>query len=177
MPDPGLVDTISRLPTITVAAATYRHVTPGRLPMSGEGARIQGGRWNPPESFPTLYLAFAVGTVAAEFSRLATKAGRQTKDFLPRELYRIDVELTTVLDLTEPGNLAVLGVTMATLTAEDTSLPRAIGDAAHYLDIEAIQAQSAAVTTEAAVLAVFTDKLSPTTRLQHTLIETWSTDS
>ena len=66
---------------------------------------------------------------------------------------------------------------MATLTAEDTSLPRAIGDAAHYLDIEAIQAQSAAVTTEAAVLAVFTDKLSPTTRLQHTLIETWTTDS
>lgn len=178
MPDPGLVDTLSRLPTITVAAATYRHITPGRLPLSGEGARIQGGRWNPPESFPTLYLALTVDTVIAEFARLAVKTGRQTTDFLPRELYRVDVELTAVLDLTDPAALAALGVTAAALSAEDASLPRAIGDAAHYLGIEAVQARSAATTAEAAdavVLAVFTDKLRPATRLRPTLVDTWDT--
>lgn len=175
MPDPALVEVVGGLPTIAVAAATYRHLTPGRAPLGGEGARIQGGRWNPPESFPTLYLAFTVDGAVAEFRRLAVKAGRQTSDFLPRELYRVDVELTTVLDLTDPDSLGVLGVTAAQLTGEDLSLPRGIGDAAHYLDIEAVQAPSAAAAG-ARVLAVFTDKLTPAARLRPVLIDTWNTD-
>jgi RES domain-containing protein len=49
----------------------YRHSSVGGDPLSGEGARLVSGRWNPPESFAVLYLGGDVATVAREFERLA----------------------------------------------------------------------------------------------------------
>jgi RES domain-containing protein len=50
----------------------YRQQSPKYDPLSGEGARMQGGRFNPPNSFPVLYLCSTAGCAAAEFMRFAT---------------------------------------------------------------------------------------------------------
>lgn len=143
--------------------------------MSGEGARIQGGRWNPAESFPTLYVGLTEDIVAAEFRRLALRSGRSTADFLPRQLYEIDVRLQLVLDLTDCEQVAVLGVDAADLMSDDLRTCQALGDAAHYLGTEAILAPSAAGTGVA--LAVFTDRLGPASALTPHLLRGWDVAS
>jgi len=171
VPDPDLVERLDGIPLRALSTPTYRHLSVGRQALSGEGARIQGGRWNPKESFPTLYVALTQEVVVAEFRRLAERSGRSPTDFLPRELYRIDVELQAVLDLTDPSTVRTLHVDPARFTADDLIASQAIGDAAHYLGIEAVLAPSAAGT--GSVLAIYTDRLQPTSALVAHLIGAW----
>ncbi len=171
MPDPDLVERLDQLPRRALEAVTYRHVPKDRQPTSGEGARIQGGRWNPPESFPTLYVGMSEDIVAAEFRRLATRSGRSTADFLPRQLYQIEVKLQLVLDLTDGGHVHALHIDDADLVSDDLTTCQAVGDAAHYLGTEAVLAPSAAGTGVA--LAVFTDRLGPASVLTPRLMRVW----
>lgn len=171
MPDLDLVERLDRLPRRTLEAVAYRHVSEGRQPLSGEGARIQGGRWNPPESFPTLYVGMTEDVVAAEFRRLAAGSGRLTADFLPRQLYEVVVKLQLVLDLTDGGHVAALGIAAADLVSDDLTTCQALGDAAHYLGTEAVLAPSAAGTGVA--LAVYTDRLRPKSVLTPRLLRVW----
>lgn len=171
MPDPDLVERLDHLPRRILQAVSYRHVSEGRQPLSGEGARIQGGRWNSPESFPTLYVGMTEDVVAAEFRRLARRSGRSTADFLPRQLYEIDVRLQLVLDLTDGGHVAALEIDAADLVSDDLTTCQALGDAAHYLGTEAVLAPSAAGAGVA--LAVFTDRLGPTSVLTPRLLRVW----
>lgn len=67
-----------------LSGEAFRHVAENRHPLSGAGARSLGGRWNPPESFATLYLALERETVVRDFLRLARRMGRAPEDFLPR---------------------------------------------------------------------------------------------
>ena len=142
-----------------------------RQPLSGEGGRIQGGRWNPAESFPTLYVGLTEDIVAAEFQRLALQSGRSTADFLPRQLYEIDVRLQLVLDLTDDEHVDALGLDLDDLVSDDVTTTQAIGDAAHYLGTEAVLAPSAAGA--GAALAVFTDRLGPASVLNAHLLRVW----
>lgn len=124
--------------------------------MSGAGARIYGGRWNPP-GISTLYLGLSRGVVLAEFARMARKEGRDIGDFLPRNFYEFDVELEAVLDLRDAASRATIGLQEADVFGEDYVITRGIGEAAHYLGLEAIVAPS--VTRTGEVLAIFTDRL------------------
>lgn len=171
MPDPDLVERLDPLACRAVTTAAYRHIPEGRQPLSGEGARIQGGRWNPAESFPTLYLGMTEDVVVAEFQRLVRRSRLAVADFFPRELYRIDVTLELVLDLTDPATLAALGVARDDLRSDDLATCQTIGDAAHYLGIEAILAPSAAAL--GSVLAVYTDRLRPASVLTPHLLGQW----
>lgn len=171
MPDPDVVDRVGQLPLRSLEAVAYRHVSAGRPPLSGEGARIQGGRWNPPESFPTLYVGMSEAIVAAEFRRLAARSGRSPADFLPRELFEIRVQLQLVLDLTDAGCVLALGVEAGDLTSDDLRTSQAIGDAAHYLGAEAVLAPSAAGA--GVTLAVYTDRLGARSVLSPTLVRVW----
>ena len=71
MPDGRLVELVDLLDRGSYSGDCYRHQGPGHPPLNAEGARIHGGRWNPKESFPVLYLARTESTAAAEFFRLA----------------------------------------------------------------------------------------------------------
>lgn len=57
------------------------------------------------------------------------------------------------------------------LTADDIATCQALGDAAHYLGIEAILASSAAGPGSA--LAVYTDRLQPASVLTPHLLAQW----
>lgn len=130
-----------------------------------------GAKSGTPESFPTLYVGLTQDVVLAEFRRLARRSGRSTTDFLPRELYRIDVELQLVLDLTDPTTVRTLGVDSAALTSDELTTCQSVGDAAHYIGTEAILALSAA--GPGSTLAVYTDRLQPASVLTPHLLGQW----
>jgi RES domain-containing protein len=170
MPSSHLVDAIDRLESIAYEGNLFRHVAAGRHPLSGAGARSQGGRWNPPQSFATLYLADRKATVEAEFRRMARRQGLDPSQFLPRRIYGIEVELQAVVDLTRatsrPDVLSDLE-----LSSDDLTITQAVGEAAQYLGREAILAPSAA--GEGNVLAVFIDRLLPGSRVDGIDFEVW----
>jgi RES domain-containing protein len=153
----ALVARVDRLDRTPYRGQAYRHIDPSRDPLSGVGARIAGGRWNPPESFSVLYLGLDADVVTAEFRRLAARQRRRVTDFLPRRLYTYDVLLTAALDVTSPAVLDELGLTDEALSADELSACQEVGAAAHYAGFEGVLAPSA--TSQGTVLAVFMDNL------------------
>lgn len=171
MPFSHLVDAIDRIDPIPYAGEVYRHVAVDRHPLSGAGARSLGGRWNPPQSFATLYLADRKSTVEAEFSRMAWRQGLDPSSFLPRRVYRLAVDLHSVVDLTgERARSEVFAE--VDLGSDDLAVTQAIGEAAQYLGREAILAPSAA--GEGKVIAVFIDRLKPESRVEDIDFEVWT---
>lgn len=163
MPNPELVARVDGIQRSQFAGEAFRNHGPGYGPLDTGGSRIHGGRWNPKESFPVLYLGLSPETAVAEFYRLVERQGRHPSDLLPRRLTTVDVALVRVLDLTVGGSAETLGLHLHELTAEDPSPCQAVGDAAHYLGFEAVKAPSATGTGE--VLAVFWDKVLPGSRV------------
>ncbi len=157
MPDHRLIELLDELPRSSFRDEAFRHQGPGYDPLSGEGARIQGGRWNPPNSFPVLYLALDSSTAAAEFYRRAEREGRRPQDLLPRRLYHYRVELGAVLDLGTQDKLAQVGLSFVEVSSDDLSRCQVVGEAAHYLGFEGVLAPSA--TNAGQNLAVFFDRL------------------
>jgi RES domain-containing protein len=171
MPSPHLVDAIDRLDPLPFQGEAFRHIAARWHPLSGAGARSQGGRWNPPESFSTVYLALSEKTAIEEFRRMARRSGRAPEDFVPRRIYRFRLNLQEILDLTGPSE--VLGpLAGLDLQAEDLAPTQAVGEAAQYLGREAIMAPSA--TGVGNVLVVFIDRLRPDSLIESQDFKTWT---
>jgi RES domain-containing protein len=111
-----------------------------------------------------VYTALEVHTVDMELARSVQQAGLAASSIAPRRLATIRVRLSRVLDLTSPRVRTELGVPDADLTADDTGLTRAIGEAAHHLGYEGVLAPSA--TGSGLVLAIFLDTRAPTSMLE-----------
>ncbi len=154
-----LLARIDALPETSFQGDAFRHVAADRHPLSGAGARLHGGRWNPPESFSVLYLALERETTVREFYRLAERQRRAPEDFLPRRMYRYDVTLTALLDLRTSEVRKRLDLSDGELAAEGATRCREIGECAHYCGREGILAPSA--TGHGIVLAVFFERLRP----------------
>jgi RES domain-containing protein len=153
----SVVQKVDSLAPVAYEGAAHRHIEPSRNPLSGAGARINGGRWNPRDSFSVLYLGLTRATVDAEFERMARRMGRSTEDFLPRRFVAYTLRLASVLDLRPDSALADVGLSMADLASDDLVKCQQVGEAAHYLGLEGILAPSA--TSRGVVLAVFPDRL------------------
>lgn len=138
--DPALVATISVVP---YEGDGHRQQAPQFDPLSGEGARRRGGRFNPPESFPVLYLCSTRACAVAEFSRAGNRLAIGPEGLLPRHVFRYALRLERIVDLTNEENLRRLGITALDLVAEDLSVTRSIGEAVHTLGIQGIRSPSA----------------------------------
>lgn len=165
---------LARAPTGPLHTTAYRNQPPGFDPRSGAGARRRGGRFNPPDSFPVLYLALSPATAAAELHRGAEAMGLPTSAVLPRELYRYDVDLTTVLDLRDEATRQALEVTIDELLAADRSRSTQLGAAAAARGIQALICPSA--TGVGYVVAVFVENLGAS-RCEPHLVTTWTTET
>lgn len=115
--------------------------------LTGEGSRINGGRWNPPSSFATVYTAFSDATALAEAKANHLYYGLDPADALPRVIVAVNIRLARVLDLTDGvirKSLAVSGTKMRnddwrTLNRRGAeSLTQAIGRAAYQSGLEAL---------------------------------------
>lgn len=82
---------------VPVDGTWLRHVHPS-VDALGVGRSRHGGRFNPP-SVPALYLADSEPTAWAEWYRWLAEEGRSPADFVPRDLYRVSVDLLEVVDL------------------------------------------------------------------------------
>lgn len=135
---------VAALPRASYHGSGYRHQAPEFNPLSGEGARRKGGRFNPPDSFSVLYLCSTRACAAAEFTRAGSRLVIGPEGLLPRHLYRYEVRLDQVIDLTRNENLAQLGVSQSDLIGEDLSITQSIGVGAYSLGVQAIRSPSAA---------------------------------
>lgn len=149
----------------------YRNQSPGFDPRSGEGARRFGGRFNPPNSFPVIYLCTTRPCVVAEFTRQVERQGLSIDGFLPREVFRLTASLTRVLDLTDAEVVAALGLVADDMLRNDWSLTHEIGEAAHEHDFQAIRLRSATGVDD--VIAVMPENLAGAV-LKAELIEEWA---
>jgi RES domain-containing protein len=158
VPDPEIVGRLSRLTPVPYTGLAYRHMAPrySDRPLSGEGARQVGGRWNP-RGVAALYLAEGQATVTAELRRLAERQQRSLADFLPRTLIEYELELQAVLNLRDTTTLDAAGLTHSQLRGDDQAPCREMGEAARYAGYEAVIAPSAA--GEGTVIAVYIDRL------------------
>src|SRR5438270_4653562 len=95
---------------IHLACVGYRNQAPAFNARSGEAARRFGGRYNPPRSFPVIYLCLTKPCVAAEITRQAARQRVQVEDLLPREFWSLATGLERVLDFTTALVLASIGL-------------------------------------------------------------------
>jgi RES domain-containing protein len=163
---------IGRSLAVSLSVVAYRNQTKGFDPRSGDGARRLGGRFNPPHSFPVLYLCLTRPCVAAELTRQAERQGLAVDALLPRELFEISTDLDKVLDLTDTLTLDALGIAPPDLTREDHRFTQEIGEAAHEHGFQAVRSPSATGVDH--VLAIFPEKLAGAV-LDVKLLGVWST--
>jgi RES domain-containing protein len=151
-----LLERIDRIPPVAFEGNVVRHIAPGYLPLSGEGARIHGGRWNPPDSFATLYTALSRETMIDELDRAARRQGLTVADLLPRVEVRYRVSLQRLLDLRDADSLVRVGLVPDDVTSDDWTACQGVGEAAHRAGFEGILAPSAAAGE---VLVLFLDQI------------------
>ena len=164
---------IATAPHIAYVGEAFRHMAARwDQPLSGEGARIRGGRFNPPDSFPVLYLCTTRPCTVAELQYLGDRLMLDVESLLPRVLFRYETSLDRVLDLTSDETLDHLGVTPTQIIGADLTIPRQIGESAHATGSQAIRAPSATGIDQ--VLAVFPELLG-SGRLMPELRERWET--
>ena len=90
----------------------YRALNPlwAREPLSGEGARRHGGRFNR-RGVPALYLSFSIPTAIREANQVGT--------LQPTTLVAYEADVGPLLDASDPAALAPYGMTSADLAAND----------------------------------------------------------
>ena len=90
---------------------------------------------------------------------------------LPRHLYRYEIHIDRILDLTDTGILEQLGISQTELIGEDLSVTRSLGEGAHALGLQAIRSASAAGRDQ--VLAFFIENIGSGV-INPELAEVWS---
>lgn len=169
-----LIERLAGVQAVPFRGLAYRQQSPGYDPRSGAGARQAGGRFNPPQSFPVLYLGTSMRTLAAELTRAAERIGLTVEDVLPREVFRYEVELERVLDLRDPDVLVQLDVTLDEVLAEDRTTSIAVGEEALAAGWQAIWCSSAAGDGD--VLAILLPNLGAG-QVEATLLTLWQAPS
>lgn len=149
----------------------WRHLSPRHDPLSGEGARLNGGRFNLPGSFPVLYICRTRPCAVAELTRFGDRQAIGVEGLLPRYLYRYEITLDRVLDLTVDAVRGDIGLSSEVLTGPDWTACQQLGTTAHALHVQGILSPSATGVDE--VLAVFVQHIGRGI-LEPTKVEEWN---
>jgi RES domain-containing protein len=100
------------------------------------GARLHGGRWNPP-SLAVLYASLEPGSVRAERVRAAELRGLPESALYPLRLGRVSLR-GPVIDLSRPGAAEKLGIDAPFSILTPLKESRAVGAAAAKLAVAAL---------------------------------------
>jgi RES domain-containing protein len=151
------VQQIASLPRLPYIGNAFRQQSPEFDPRSGEGARQFGGRFNPPASFATLYVAPTMTTAAAELFRQGEQHAIGIQALLPRDVYGYSLDFRAVIDLTTDEVRRILAVGESDLTNADRSMTQLIGEAAFGLGVQALISYSA--VCDGLIIAIFLENL------------------
>ncbi|MHB1910516.1 MAG: RES family NAD+ phosphorylase [Acidimicrobiales bacterium] len=162
---------LATVPRHLYEGQAFRQQGPAYDALSGEGARQFGGRYNPPSSFPVLYLCTTRACAVAELRRQGERQAIGLAGLLPRVLYRYELSLS-VVDLTSAAVAAALDVTGAELIQPELRLTQQLGEVAHHLGIVSLLTLSA--TGVDRVLVVFLENLG-LGALAFERVEQWNT--
>lgn len=159
--DERLLDAVNAIGSTSWSGRSFRYTTARRDPLSGEGARLHGGRWNPPDLFPVIYLGVPVDVCMRELAKAAedNHLDVATQLQVPYKLHTIRVEEIPVLDLRSDENRAALGLDRDDLVGPwETCQP--VGHAAWFLEFAGVLAPSA-TAANGLTLALFEHRASP----------------
>lgn len=159
--DDELVQRVDQLGRTTWSGRTFRYTATKRDPLSGAGARLFGGRWNPKDIFATVYLATPIEACLGEVERTAVSQGTTPESMLRADfsLHEIEVAGIPVLDLRDTNALDHVGLTLSDIEDADWTACQSVGNAAWFLGHAGVLAPSA--TGDGHVLAAFETRASP----------------
>jgi RES domain-containing protein len=143
--DEGLVQRIDARGTTEWSGECFRYTAAHRDPLSGEGARRFGGRWNPALLFPAIYLADSAQACMVEVERAADVASTTAEKMLEAayRLHTIDVADLAVLDLRTPAAQDAVGLEIDDIFGDDWAACQAVGHAAWFLHMQGVLAPAA----------------------------------
>lgn len=95
-----------------------RHTTAEAI-VSGMGAFLAGGRWNPPGEMKVVYMSREPETATKESLEHFRYHGLPISSALPKVMVAVRVKVERLLDLTDAVNSGELPISMAELVAED----------------------------------------------------------
>ena len=152
--DRELLQALERFEARTWRGIVYRHMFASYSP---ERENTLGARWNPPE-VPAIYTSLARETALAEADYQISM--EPLRPVVRRTIYRIQVSLRSVLDLSAPGTLAKLGINEPELAAIDHASCQRIGGAVEWLDNDGLLVPSARIT-DGVNLAIYPNRQGP----------------
>jgi RES domain-containing protein len=149
-------------PTVTLSGDWFRCVSLKRDPLSEEGARLNGGRFNVVGE-PALYLASTPALAVAEHLSLGEMFGVVT--FPPRLLVTVEVDIQSVVDLTDPQARTAVGVDSGALRCDwrghsQSSRTQLLGRELRNAGVAGVRFPSSVDATKAN-LVVFRENVGP----------------
>jgi RES domain-containing protein len=150
-----------------------RHTTPEDI-VSGIGAFLAGGRWNPIGEMKVVYLSQEPETATKEALEHFRYHGLPISSALPKVMVAVSVRIERLLDLTNPTLTRGLPVAMSELIAQDwrallsrnrESASQTVGWAAYAAGFQGLKVPSKLDPNGANVL-VFPETLTKTCRLE-----------
>lgn len=123
------------------------------------------GRWQRGDVVRAVYLADGEATAWAEWFRHSAEMGVPAQVRLPRDMWRVEVDLADVADLTADGVLAANGIESLSPTRRQWPVTQAIGERLWKDGAAALVAPSAA-HLRGRVLAVFRTAPGPVAGLK-----------
>jgi len=138
--DEELVQRIDARGTAQWSGECFRYAGAHREPLSGEGARRFGGRWNPPLLFSAIYLADSAQACMVEVERAAQAASTTPEQMLQARyrLHTIQATDMAVLDLTTAEARDAVGLEDDDIYGDDWSACQAVGHAAWFLHVQGV---------------------------------------
>ena len=146
-------EAITEPPRIRVRGAWWR-ITRGDSDPLFWSTEPADGRWQRGSVVRALYLGDSEATVWAEWYRHTSEAGVPPQQRLPRAIWRIDVDVEEIADLTAPGILAGEGIARLDPTRRQWPKTQPIGEACWREGAHGILAPAAA-RDGGRVLAIF----------------------
>ncbi|SIN53623.1 Uncharacterized conserved protein [Mycobacteroides abscessus subsp. abscessus] len=138
--DENLVQRIDARGTVQWSGTCARYTAAHRDPLSGEGARRFGGRWNPPLLFSAIYLADSAQACMVEVERAAQASSTTAEQLLEASyrLHTIEAINLAVLDLTTPEAREAVGLEDDDIFGDDWAACQAVGHAAWFLHVQGV---------------------------------------
>ncbi|WP_419921265.1 RES family NAD+ phosphorylase [Candidatus Poriferisodalis sp.] len=169
-----VLEGVARATTTAIDGEFQRHTSPKIRTLLGSAS---GARWGPRGAYQVLYLGRPPTSIVVEAHRHLVDVdldGRLTADMVgPRNLITCRVRLDRVLDLRDPANLDLVGLTLADLQTPvgEYEACQRVGRAAHQLELGGIIAPASTGMGE--TLAVFERHVQPTDFFEIIEVVTW----